>query len=117
MSDGFLTLAQTQEGTAMLAAPGLTNPCPTHCRLSIAGVSCFVVPRWLPNSRGRNVGFQLQRLKDKLGDKSNASSEVEYRAATGQYSSYQIMIQLILLRSVCLLIRESAFTAKDQMIC
>ena len=31
----------------------------------------------------RNAGFQLQRLKDKLGDKSNASSEVEYNGAKG----------------------------------
>ena len=59
MSDGFLTLAQTGEG-----------------------VSCFLVPRWLPEGR-RNSGFTVQRLKDKLGDKSNASSEVEYRDAWG----------------------------------
>ena len=68
MSDGFLTLAQTPEG-----------------------VSCFLVPRWLPAECegsdseliSRNEGFQLQRLKDKMGDKSNASSEVEYRQAKG----------------------------------
>jgi putative acyl-CoA dehydrogenase len=53
MSDAFLTLAQ--------AAGGLT---------------CFLVPRWLPNgSRNRLL---LQRLKDKLGNRSNASSELEY---------------------------------------
>lgn len=57
-SDLFLTLAQTD-----------------------AGVSCFVVPGWLPDgSRNR---LQLQRLKDKCGNKSNASSEVEFRGALG----------------------------------
>jgi putative acyl-CoA dehydrogenase len=40
------------------------------------GLSCFLVPRWLPDG-GRNTGFRLQRLKDKLGNRSNASSEVE----------------------------------------
>jgi putative acyl-CoA dehydrogenase len=40
------------------------------------GLSCFLVPRWLPDGE-RNVGFRLQRLKDKLGNRSNASSEIE----------------------------------------
>lgn len=54
MSDVFLTLAQTS-----------------------GGLSCFLVPRWLPDgSRNR---FLLQRLKDKLGNRSNASAEIEYR--------------------------------------
>lgn len=53
MSDGFLVLAQ---------APG--------------GLTCFLVPRVLPDGT-RNV-FAIQRLKDKLGNKSNASSEVEF---------------------------------------
>jgi putative acyl-CoA dehydrogenase len=53
MCDAFLTLAQTD-----------------------AGLSCFLVPRWLPD--GSRNPFFLQRLKDKLGNKSNASSEVEY---------------------------------------
>jgi putative acyl-CoA dehydrogenase len=57
MSDVFLMLAQ---------APG--------------GLSCFLVPRWLPDGE-RNAGFQLVRLKDKLGDRSNASSEVELAGA------------------------------------
>ena len=60
MSDGFLTLAQTDENE----------------------LSCFLVPRWLPDGT-RNTGFQIMRLKDKMGDKSNASSEVEYRNAVG----------------------------------
>jgi putative acyl-CoA dehydrogenase len=58
MSDLFLTLAQ---------APG--------------GLSCFLVPRVLAD--GTLNAFHLQRLKDKLGNKSNASSEVEYEDALG----------------------------------
>ncbi|HVV09711.1 acyl-CoA dehydrogenase family protein [Amycolatopsis sp.] len=58
MSDLFLTLAQ---------APG--------------GLSCFLLPRVLPDG-ARNRIF-LQRLKDKLGNKSNASSEIEYDGAVG----------------------------------
>ncbi|MDX3415941.1 acyl-CoA dehydrogenase family protein [Streptomyces cellulosae] len=53
MSDGFLVLAQ---------APG--------------GLTCFLVPRVLEDGT-RNV-FALQRLKDKLGNRSNASAEVEF---------------------------------------
>ncbi|UQX88604.1 acyl-CoA dehydrogenase family protein [Jatrophihabitans telluris] len=45
------------------------------------GLSCFLVPRVLPDG-SRNV-FALQRLKDKLGDKSNASSEVEFDDTVG----------------------------------
>jgi putative acyl-CoA dehydrogenase len=59
MSDVFLTLAQ---------APG--------------GLSCFLVPRVLPDGT-RNTLF-LQRLKDKLGNRSNASAELEYDAAYAQ---------------------------------
>ena len=44
------------------------------------GLSCFALPRVLPDGT-RNAGFQLQRLKDKLGNRSNASSEVEFRGA------------------------------------
>ena len=39
------------------------------------GLSCFLVPRWMPN--GERNSFFIQRLKDKLGNKSNASSEIE----------------------------------------
>jgi putative acyl-CoA dehydrogenase len=46
------------------------------------GLSCFAVPRWRPD--GSRNAFHLQRLKDKLGNRSNASSEVEFRAAYGQ---------------------------------
>lgn len=60
MCDAFLTLAY--------AAGGLT---------------CFLVPRWLPDAT-RNAGFRVMRLKDKLGDRSNASSEIEYHGALAQ---------------------------------
>ncbi len=53
MSDMFLVLAQTE-----------------------GGLTCFVVPRVLPDGT-RNV-FRIQRLKDKLGNRSNASSEIEF---------------------------------------
>src|SRR4051812_36416002 len=45
------------------------------------GLSCFLVPRVLPG--GDRNPFALQRLKDKLGDRSNASSEVEFAGTTG----------------------------------
>lgn len=57
MSDLFLALAQTE-----------------------SGLSCFLVPRVLPD--GSLNPMRLMRLKDKLGNKSNASSEIEYDAAT-----------------------------------
>ena len=43
------------------------------------GLSCFLVPRVLPD--GTRNGFHIQRLKDKLGDRSNASSEIELVSA------------------------------------
>ncbi len=62
MSDGFLTLAQTS------AADG-------DARGAGAAPSCFLVPRYLPDGT-RNTGFQVQRLKNKLGDRANASRSV-----------------------------------------
>jgi putative acyl-CoA dehydrogenase len=44
------------------------------------GISCFLFPRWLPD--GERNRFRLQRLKDKLGNRSNASSEIEFDAAS-----------------------------------
>src|SRR5215218_4637763 len=44
------------------------------------GISCFLFPRWTPD--GARNRFRLQRLKDKLGNRSNASSEVEFDAAS-----------------------------------
>ena len=46
------------------------------------GLSCFLLPRFTPD--GERNGFHIQRLKDKLGNRSNASSEVEFRAAWAQ---------------------------------
>lgn len=56
MCDAFLTLAQTNKG-----------------------LSCFLLPRHRPD--GTRNAFYIQRLKNKLGNWSNASSEVEYRGA------------------------------------
>ena len=44
-----------------------------------AGLSCFFLPRWLPD--GTVNAMRVQRLKDKLGNKANASSEVEFHGA------------------------------------
>ncbi|MEU8520006.1 acyl-CoA dehydrogenase family protein [Streptomyces sp. NBC_01216] len=57
MSDGFLVLAQ---------APG--------------GLTCFLVPRVLPD--GTRNAFAIQRLKEKLGNRANASAEVEFDGTT-----------------------------------
>jgi putative acyl-CoA dehydrogenase len=46
------------------------------------GLSCFLLPRVLPD--GTRNGFRIQRLKDKLGDRSNASSEIELDSAWSQ---------------------------------
>jgi putative acyl-CoA dehydrogenase len=47
-----------------------------------AGLSCFLMPRWRPD--GTRNAFHLLRLKDKLGNRSNASSEVEFRRASAR---------------------------------
>ncbi len=59
MCDAFLVLAQ---------APG--------------GLTCFLLPRWSP--AGDRNRFHIQRLKAKLGNRSNASSEVEFDGAWGR---------------------------------
>jgi putative acyl-CoA dehydrogenase len=58
MSDGFVMLAQTREG-----------------------MGCFLVPRLLED--GASNGLRFQRLKDKVGNRSNASSEVEFSETFG----------------------------------
>jgi putative acyl-CoA dehydrogenase len=64
MSDVFLVLARTGgDGTAA------------------DGISCFLMPRVLPD--GSRNAIRLQRLKDKLGNRSNASSEIELHGAHG----------------------------------
>ena len=57
MSDGFVILAQTP-----------------------AGLSCFLLPRWRPD--GTRNPFELQRLKNKMGNASNASAEMELFGAS-----------------------------------
>ena len=47
-----------------------------------AGLTCFLMPKIQPN--GRHNAIRIQRLKDKLGDWSNASSEVEFHGAYAQ---------------------------------
>jgi len=59
MCDAFLVLAQSPKG-----------------------LSCFLVPRWTPEDE-RNA-IQILRLKDKLGNRSNASSEVEFHGTYAQ---------------------------------
>ena len=56
MCDAFLVLAQAEEG-----------------------LTCFFMPRFTPDGRVNTIAFQ--RLKDKLGNRSNASSEVEFNSA------------------------------------
>lgn len=46
-----------------------------------AGLSCFFLPRYLPD--GSRNAIRVQRLKDKLGNRSNASAEVEFSGACG----------------------------------
>lgn len=53
MCDAFLTLAQAE-----------------------GGLTCFLVPRWTPD--GARNSLEIMRLKDKLGNRANASSEIEY---------------------------------------
>jgi putative acyl-CoA dehydrogenase len=56
MSDAFLTLAYTDKG-----------------------LTCFLATRWTPD--GERNAIHLMRLKDKLGDRANASAEIEYHGA------------------------------------
>ena len=49
---------------------------------SAKGLSCFLMPRWTPD--GERNAIRIIRLKDKLGNGSNASSEVEFEGAFAQ---------------------------------
>lgn len=75
MCDGFLVLAQIQNDDTSNKSSGSTP-------------SCFFVPRWLPN--GERNPFYIQRLKDKLGNRSNASSEVEFNNTQGVCNLYVV---------------------------
>ncbi len=59
MNDAFLVLAQAPDG-----------------------LTCFLLPRFTPD--GSVNGFRIERLKDKLGNRSNASAEVTFEAAYAQ---------------------------------
>ena len=56
--------------------------CDAHLVLAQAhaGLSCFFLPRWLPDGQV-NAGLRIERLKDKLGNRANASAEVEFDGA------------------------------------
>jgi putative acyl-CoA dehydrogenase len=49
---------------------------------ALGGLTCFLLPRWSPD--GQRNRFHIQRLKSKLGNRSNASSEVEFQEASAQ---------------------------------
>ena len=84
MCDAFLVLAQSE-----------------------AGISCFLLPRFAPN--GIRNAIQIQRLKDKLGDWSNASAEVEFHGAVGWLIGEEG-------RGVATILEMVALTRQDCMI-
>ena len=84
MCDAFLVLAQTQHG-----------------------LSCFLLPRFSPN--GERNSIRIQRLKNKLGDWSNASSEVEFHGAMAWMVGEEG-------RGVATIIEMVALTREDCMI-
>ncbi|MGD8107699.1 isovaleryl-CoA dehydrogenase [Pantoea sp. FN0302] len=63
----FFSVPQSDAHLVLAQAPG--------------GISCFFLPRLLPD--GTRNAVRIERLKDKLGNRSNASSEVEFDGATG----------------------------------
>ncbi|QRK06665.1 isovaleryl-CoA dehydrogenase [Archangium violaceum] len=84
MSDAFLVLAQAE-----------------------GGLSCFLLPRFTPD--GDRNAIRIQRLKDKLGDWSNASSEVEFQGATAWMVGEEG-------RGVATILEMVALTRQDCMI-
>ncbi len=84
MCDAFLVLAQTE-----------------------AGVSCFLLPRF--DESGSRNAIRIQRLKDKLGDWSNASSEVEFQGATARMLGEEG-------RGIATILEMVALTRQDCMI-
>ena len=84
MCDAFLVLAQAERG-----------------------ISCFLVPRFAPD--GERNAIRIQRLKDKLGDWSNASSEVEFAGAVGWLVGEEG-------RGVATILEMVALTRQDCMI-
>ncbi|MBL0124121.1 MAG: isovaleryl-CoA dehydrogenase [Betaproteobacteria bacterium] len=90
MCDAFLVLAQAERG-----------------------LSCFLLPRFAPDGgndgNGKRNGIRVQRLKNKLGDWSNASSEVEFHGATGWLVGEEG-------RGVATILEMVALTRQDCMI-
>ncbi len=88
MCDAFLVLAQAERG-----------------------LSCFLLPRFAPDggNGGKRNGIRVQRLKNKLGDWSNASSEVEFHGATGWLVGEEG-------RGVATILEMVALTRQDCMI-
>ena len=84
MCDAFLVLAQAPDG-----------------------LSCFLLPRWRPD--GSRNALRIMRLKDKLGDWSNASSEVEFEGAWAQRVGEEG-------RGVATIIEMVMFTRLDCMV-
>ncbi|OOE41451.1 DNA alkylation response protein [Salinivibrio kushneri] len=92
MSDAFLVLAKTDHG-----------------------LSCFLVPRWRED--GSKNSIHIQRLKDKLGNQSNASSEIEFRDAQGWLlgepgKGIKTIIQMVALTRYDCMIGSSALMAQ-----
>ena len=98
MCDAFLILAQATpsvraepvEAWPEPVEAGLANPSTSSGRtglvaqatptsMTAGGLSCFFLPRVLPDGKLNTI--HIQRLKDKLGNKANASSEVEFHGA------------------------------------
>ncbi len=88
MCDGFLMLAQTEQG-----------------------LGCFLVPRiWHDGSKN---GIEIQRLKNKVGNRSNASSEIELKAAHGYLigapdKGVNVIIEMVALTRVDCMLGSSA---------
>lgn len=77
MSDGFLVLAHIEDGDNHdVSSSSRKVP------------SCFFVPRWLPN--GERNPFHIQQLKNKLGNRSNASSEIEFNNTRGVSENHDV---------------------------
>ncbi|QCZ95141.1 DNA alkylation response protein [Salinimonas iocasae] len=92
MCDGFLVLAQCDDR-----------------------LSCFLVPRWRED--GTKNPIHIQRLKDKLGNKSNASSEIEFREAHGwllgeEGKGINTIIQMVALTRYDCMLGSSALMAQ-----
>nr|WP_136252728.1 acyl-CoA dehydrogenase family protein [Ningiella ruwaisensis] len=92
MCDGFLVLAKVAER-----------------------LSCFLVPRWRED--GSKNPIHIQRLKDKLGNQSNASSEIEFRGAHGyllgeEGSGIKTIIQMVALTRYDCMLGSSALMAQ-----